>query len=245
MAVSAIVQEGWREIQARVYALDVAQSFADPVRFKIGEGGFIDVPPKVPDTPDPTREDLFSEGTPLAGGGTATFTNGSDAVIGVGTTFLADLSPGDWIKPGPTFGVLGGMEGAEARSAGDIGSEYDEWGEVSIVSSDLGVKLVAPYTGASTGANPRRVQKAASPLFTFRKNYSPGDVIFSSGVPAITEFTSIVLAGEANLTQLGVSPEFFELAAFDANNVMIFHMTFDMETKSGAVQLNHVTELVF
>ena len=191
MPVSGIVQEGWREIQARLYALDVAQVYAEPYLFKIGEGGFIDVPPKEPISPDATLEDLLSEGTPLAGGGTATFTNGSSNVVGVGTSFLADVTPGDWIKPGPTFGILGGMEGAKARSSGDIGSEYDDWAEVLNVPSNTAITLALPYTGATT-ANARRVQKAAAPFLTFRKLFSPGDVIFSSGVPAITEFTAIV-----------------------------------------------------
>lgn len=243
--VSAIVQEGWREVQARLYALDISQTVAEPTTFKVGEGGFIDVPPKEPDTPDATREDLFSEGTLLAGGGTATFTNASVNVTGVGTSFLADISPGEWIKPGPTFGVLFGMEGANARSAGDVGSEYDDWGEVQSISDDFNLVLSAPYAGASTGANPRGVYKAPDPWFTFRKVFSPGDVVFSSGVPAITEFTAILLAGEANLTQLGVAPEFFELAAFDANNVMMYHMTFPLESKTAVIQLNHIIELIF
>lgn len=240
--VSAIVQEGWREIQARLYALDVAQAFADPYRFKIGEGGFIDIPPKEPVTPDATRDDLFSEGDAV--GGTSVFTNGSPSVSGVGTTFLTDVAPGNWVKPGPTFGVLGGLEGANARSAGDIGSEYDEWAQVLAIPSDTAITLTAPYTGATT-VNPRALHKAAAPFLTFRKLLSPVDVIFSSAIPAITEFTAIVLAGEANLNQLLASPEFFELGVFDANNVMMFHMTFPLESKTGAVQLNHIIELIF
>lgn len=240
--VSAIVQEGWREVLARLYALDVAQAFAEPYRFKVGEGAFIDVPPKEPISPDATREDLFSEGDAVAG--TATFTGGNASVVGVGTTFLSDVAPGDWIKPGPTFGVLGGLEGATERSAGDIGSEYDVWGEVLLVPSDTSITLTAPYGGATT-AVPRAVHKAEAPFFTFRKLFSPADVIFSSGVPAITEFTAILLAGEANANQLLASPEFFELGIFDANNVMMVHMTFPLESKTAAVQLNHIIELIF
>lgn len=240
--VSAIVQEGWREVQARLYSLDAAQSYAEPYLFKIGEGGFVDLPPKEPVTPDPTRDDIFSEGDAVAG--TATFTNLSATVTGVGTTFLADVSPGDWVKPGPTFGVLGGLEGANARSAGDIGSEYDEWAEVLAVPGNTSITLTAPYTGATT-AVPRALHKAAAPFLTFRKLFSPADVIFSSGVPAITEFTAIVLAAEANANQLLATPEFFEIGIFDANNVMMVHMTFPLESKTGAVQLNHIIELIF
>lgn len=242
--VSAIVQEGWREVQARLYALDVAQAFSEPLRFKIGEGGFIDVPPKEPITPDATVDDLFSEGTALASGGTATFTNGNATVVGAGTAFLTDVAPGDWIKPGPTFGVLGGLEGANARSAGDIGSEYDVWGEVQTVNSDLSITLTAPYAGP-TNAEARAVHKGEAPFFTFRKNFTPSDVLFTSAVPAITEFTAILLPAEANLNQLGVEPDLFELGIFDSNNVMMVHMTFPLETKTAAIQLNHIIELIY
>lgn len=242
--VSAIVQEGWREVQARLYALDIAHAYAEPYRFKLGEGGFINVPPKEPITPDATLEDLLSEGTRLTGGGTATFTGGGSNVVGVGTSFLADVSPGDWIKPGPTFGVLGGMEGARPRSAGDIVSEYDEWAQVQSVIDNLNITLTAPYAGLTT-VNPRRVHKASAPYLTFRKLFAPGDVVFSSGVPAITEFTAIALASEANTNQLLTTPEFFELGIFDANNVMMVHMTFPLEAKTNVLQFNHVIELVF
>ena len=242
--VDAIVQEGFREVQARLYALDVAQNFADPYWFKVGEGAFVDVPPKEPIAPDATRDDLFSEGTPVAGGGTAQFTNGSAFVVGTGTSFLADVTAGDWIKPGPTFGVLGGLEGANARSAGDIGSEYDVWGQVLSVVDNTNITLSAPYGGA-TNANPRPVQVGEIPFLTFRKTFSPSDVLFSSAIPAITEFTCIILASEGNINQQALNPEFFELGIFDANNVMMVHMTFPLETKTAALQLNHIIELVY
>lgn len=236
MAVQGIIPNVWRTVLARVFARDVADAQAEFVRFKIGEGGFVDVPPKQPIAPAATRTDLESEGTPLAGGGTALFTNGSPTVTGIGTTFLADLVPGQWIKPGPTPGVTYG-------SAGVPGSEIDEWGEILSVDTNLQVTLTANYTGATLGG--REVRKADEPLFTFRKTLLAADVTLFSSLPAITEIDAITLAGEANLDQLGNNPEFFELGIFDANGVMIAYVTFDMQTKSGAVQLNNIIQIVF
>jgi len=245
-AVQAIVQEGWREILARVFARDVADTQAEIYRWKIGEGGFVNFPPKIPITPDPTFRDLQSEGTPLAGGGTCEFTNASATVTGSGTTFVADVAIGDWIKPGPTFGVLFGLEGANPNSAGDIGSEEDGWGQVLTVNNNVSITLTAPYVGAThLLAEARECRRAAEPLFTFRKNFVNADVLFSSGVPAITEITAVVLAGEANLDQLANSPELYELGVFDQLGVMIVYMTFPLETKTGAIQLNHILELVW
>jgi hypothetical protein len=237
VAISAVVSNGWREILARVYARDVAQAQAEIVRFKIGEGGSSG---GTPITPDPTYTDVESEGAPLAGGGTATFTNGSTAVVGVGTSFLADVSPGDWIKPGPTFTGVG----ATPQSAGDPGSEYDEWGQVQSVTDNLNIVLNANYTGVTTSPA-REVRKASAPLFTFRKTLAGGDVLYSSGLPAITEVTSTVAAGEANQDQLLNNPIFFELALFDSNGVMVCYCTFDAQTKVSGVQLVTILDLTF
>lgn len=238
MAAKADVQDGWEEVLARIFAQDVTDVFAEIGRFKIGEGHFVDVPPKTVLDPDPTFLDLASEGTPLAGGGTAIFTNASAGVVGTGTSFLADVSPGDWIKPGPTFLV----EGLKTNSSGDIGSEYDDWGQVQTVVDDLNITLVAPYIGP-TVVGSRAVHKAAEPHFVFRKALTAPDVLFLSANPAITEITGTVLAGEANLNQLGNNPDFFEFGVFDVNNVMLVHMSFPLVTKTGAIQLNQVVEL--
>ena len=236
MAVQATVQEGWRTILARIFSLDVGDVHSDIGFFKIGEGGFVNVPPKQPIAPVGTRTDLESEGAPLAGGGTATFTNGTTAVVGVGTSFLADVAVGEWIKPGPTVSGF-------VSSAGVPGSEVDEWGEVQSVTDNLNIVLTAVYAGATLGG--REVRKASEPLFTFRKTLTAGEVLFNSAVPAITEITAIVAAGEANADQLANPPEFFELGVFDANGVMICYVTFDQETKTGLVQLNHIVNLIF
>lgn len=122
MTSSAKITNGWREILARVYARDGStQAQVDFTLFKIGEGGSSG---GTPITPDETYTDLESEGAVLANGGTAVFTNGSATVTGTGTNFTADVSAGEWIKPGPTFSGVG----ATPQSAGDPGSEYDEWG---------------------------------------------------------------------------------------------------------------------
>lgn len=238
-SVQAIVQDGWREILARVYARDVADAQSEIVLFKIGEGGFLDVPPKTPINPDPAFRDIQSEGEPLAGGGTVEFTNGSVAVTGLGTSFLADVAPGDWIKPGP-------LPSAAVNAAGMPGSEEDGWGQVFTVNTNLSITLTAPYAGGThLLAEARQCHRADEPLFTFRKALAPTDVLFASGFPAITEITAIVLAAEANADQLGNSPEFFELGLYDGNNVLLVYMTFPVEIKTLAVQLNHILELVW
>lgn len=238
MPVQGIIPSVWRTTLARVFARDVADAQSEIVRFKIGEGGFVDVPPKQPIAPSAARTDLASEGTPLAGGGTAIFTNGSAVVTGSGTTFLTDAVAGRWIKPGPIVTPLA------VGSAGDPGTEYDAWGEIATVDSDTQITLAAPYTGPTT-AVARAVHQATEPLFTFRKTLLAADVTLFSSVPAVTEIDAIVLAAEANADQLGNNPEFFELGLFDANGVMVAYVTFDLETKSVGVQLNHIIQIVF
>lgn len=234
MPASAIVSEGFRTTLAKVFARDVVQAQSEIVLFKIGEGGSSG---GVPVAPVATRTDLESEGTPLPGGGTATFTNGSPTVTGVGTTFLADVSPGDWIKPGPLF-TLG-----IAESAGDPGSEIDVWGEVQTVDNDLQITLTGNYAGATIAG--RECRSAAEPFYTFRKTLVAGDVLLISSVPAIDEITAIVAAGEANSDQLGSDPEFFELGLFDANGVMVAYITVDLEQKNNSIQLNHIIQIIY
>lgn len=234
MSVNATVQESWRGVLARVFARDVADVQSEITRFKIGEGGSSG---GVPVLPSAALTDLESEGTALPNGGTVGFTAASPTVTGVGTQFTLDVSPGDWIKPGPTF--TGGSFG----SAGDPGSEVDEWGEVLTVDNDTQITLAANYTGATLAG--REGRTSSEPFFTFRKTLVAGDVLLLSTSPAIDEITAILTAGEANLDQLGNNPDFYELGLFDANGVMLVYVTFDLETKSGAVQLNHIIQLVF
>ncbi len=245
--VQAVVQEGWREILARIYSQDVVEVQAEVAYFKVGEGSFDDVPPKAPITADPTRRDLFSEGTVLGGGGTCEFTNGLTVVTGLGTTFLADLVIGDWIKPGH-------LPNGATNSPGTPGSEEDGWGQILSVDNDLQVTLNAPYVGAThLLAEARECMRAMSslgtvflyPPLTFRKNLLSTDVLFSSAVPAIVEQTCIILAGEANLNQASNPPDFFELGLFDANGAMLIHMTFPLQQKTVAVQLNFILETIF
>jgi hypothetical protein len=218
-----------------VNAQDVADTHAEITSFKLGTGGFVDVPPKEPATPDATRTDLVSEGTPLPSGGTATFTNGSATVTGVGTAFLADLSPGDWIKPGPTPSAFSG-------SAGVPGSELDVWGEVQSVDSNLQVTLVVAYAGTTSAG--REVRSGTEAFFTFRKAILPANSVFLTAVPAVTEITTITGAGEANEDQNLANPDFYELGLFDENGVMVVYVTYDLQTKSLGVQLNHIIQLI-
>lgn len=96
-----------------------------------------------------------------------------------------------------------------------------------------------------TTAVAREVRKASEPLFTFRKTLTTSDVLYSSGLPAITEVTMTVLSGEANSDQLGGNPDFYEVGIFDANGVMVAYMTMDLQTKISGVQLVNVIDLVF
>ena len=236
MATDASVQEGWRTILARIFSQDVSDTHKDIVRFKIGEGGSSGGLPK---TPSPILRDIEGEGAALAGGGTCEFTNGSAAVSGSGTSFLADVAVNDWIKPGPTPSI-------DPESAGTPGSEEDGWGKVLTVNSDISITLTANYVGTThLFAENRPCHKAVDALFVFRKALGVSDVLFDSAVPAITEITAIVAASEANLDQLGGNPIFFEVGLFDSAGVMVVYMTFDAVTKTGAVQLNHIVGLVF
>lgn len=236
MAVQGIIPNVWRTVLARVFARDVADTQAEITRFKIGEGGFVNTPPKQPIAPSASRTDLASEGTVLTGGGTALFTNGSMIVTGTGTAFLTDLSPGDWIKPGPTASASPG-------SAGTPGTEVDVWGQIDTVDSNTQVTLLANYAGATLT---RAVRKSAEPFLTFRKTLLSADVTLFSSNPAVTEIDAIVLSGEGNgPDQAGDDPEFFELGLFDSNGVMVAYVTFDLETKTLGVQLNHIIQIVF
>lgn len=238
MAVQGIVQNNWRTILARVYAQDVTQVQKEINRFKIGEGGSSGGSPI---TPDATFVDIQGEGTPLAGGGVVGFTNGSPNVVGVGTSFLADVSPGDWIKPGPEPAT-----GSPSYSAGEPGTEEDGWGEVLSVTDNFNLVLTANYIGATHGTGESRPgHTASSPLYVFRKAMGAGEVLFNSVLPAITEITATVGASEANSTQLGASPEFYEIGFFDDDGVMVGYMTFDMQQKIAGVQLVTIGDLTF
>jgi len=244
MAASAVVQVDWRTVLAELWARDIVAAYrtkGDIVRFKIGEGGFINVPPKQPITPDENFTDLQSEGATLPSGGTVEFNNGSPTVEGSGTNFSVDVSIGDWIKPGPELAVSG-----DPYSAGEPGSEEDLWGEVQSVDSPTQITLVANYAGTThLFAEARDGRTASEPLFTFRKTLGAGEVLFNSVNPAITEVTTNVGALEANADQLGNPPEFFELALFDENGVMVAYCTFDEATKISGVQLVTILDLVY
>lgn len=236
MAISGVVSNNWRTILARVYARDVTEAQEEFVRFKIGEGGESG---GVPITPDETYGDLESEGSPLVSGGTVGFNNGSVFVDGVGTNFVADLSVGEWIKPGP-------VASANPYSAGVPGTEYDWWGEVKTIHAASGVgavELQTVYGGATITGRP--CHKAAAPLYTFRKTLVAGDVLFNSVLPAITEITCVVAAAEANSDQLGNTPAFYELGIFDNDGVMVGYLTFDKQEKIAGVQLITIGDLVF
>jgi len=232
VAVSATVQNNWRTVLALVYSRDIARTKSDIVRFKIGEGGSL---AGSPITPDATFTDIEGEGTPLPGGGTVGFTNGSPNVTGAGTSFLADVSPGDWIKPGPT-------PSADPYSAGTPGTEEDVWGEVLSVTDNSNLVLTANYGGGTTIGS-RAGHTASSPLYVFRKALTVADVLFDTVLPAITEITCTVGASEANTTQLGSTPEFYEIGIFDNDGVMIGYMTFDKQEKISGVQLVTIADL--
>ena len=242
MAASASVQNNWRTMLARQFSRDLAgvwDTHREIVRFKIGEGGGSGGSPI---TPDPTYIDLESEGE--AKTGVCGFTNGSTAVVGVGTSFDTEFAVGDWIKPGAR---TTGAPTASPYSPGYPGTEYDEWGQVVAPITATSITLASPYTGVTTPENrvPKKATAAQGPLFTFRKSLATGDVILFSENPAITEVTTLVAGAEANADQLLNPPDFYEIGGFDEDGVMVFYCTFDVQTKVVGVQLVSIVQLVF
>lgn len=236
MAVSAVVQLGWRSVLSRTYAQNLAPPWSkkDIVRFKIGEGGQIG---GLPITPDESFIDIQGEGERMTG--LCSFSNGIATVIGDGScTFLIDFVAGDWIKPGAR------VPPTNIFAPGVVGTEYDEWGQILSVDNNNQITLTAPYAGVSTPED-RPPMKGATPMFVFRKTLTAADVIHLSDVPAITEIINNVGAAEANLTQLGLSPNFYELGCFDSDGVMVCYITFDLKTKIAGVQLVTIGDLVW
>ncbi|HWE37797.1 MAG TPA: hypothetical protein VG406_14610 [Isosphaeraceae bacterium] len=88
--------------------------------------------------------DGIGQGTwaPLASGGTATFTNGSTAVTGVGTHFTTDLIP---VQPQTTTG---------ATAPAVRPHSYLEATAVASVASDTSLTLATPYQGPTVGPCP-------------------------------------------------------------------------------------------
>lgn len=239
MAASASVQDNWRTMLARTFSRDLAgvwDTHKEIVRFKIGEGGGSGGSPI---TPDPTFIDIQGEGEVKTG--LCSFVNGSTAVTGSGCAFLTDFSPGDWIKPGAR---TTGSPAVSPYAPGYPGTEYDEWGQIFSITDNDNLVLSANYAGVST-PEPRQPKKASEPLFVFRKVLGTSDVTFFSANPAITEVDMLVGASEANLDQLGNPPDFYEIAGFDEDGVMVFYMTFDLQTKVSGVQLLNIVHGVF
>lgn len=228
---------------ARIFSRDLAgvwDAHKDIVRFKIGEGGGSG---GTPITPDTTFIDVQGEGEQKAG--LASFSNGSAAVTGDGScTFLADFAINDWIKPGAR---TTGAPAVSPYAPGYPGTEYDDWGQVQSITDNNNLVLTAPYAGASTPEDrpPMKATAAQGPLFVFRKTLATSDVIFFSANPAIAEVTTLVAAAEANLDQLGNPPDFYEIGGFDEDGVMVFYVTFDVQTKIPGVQLVTIVQLVF
>lgn len=224
---------------ARTFSRDLAgvwDTHKEIVRFKIGEGGGSGGSPI---TPDETFTDVQGEGE--AQTGVCGFTNGSKIVAGVGTAFLTDFSPGDWIKPGAR---TTGSPSVSPYAPGYPGTEYDEWGQIDTVDNDLQITLLSNYGSVTTPEN-RSPMKASEPLYVFRKDLSTSDVVYFSANPAIVEVTSLVGASEANSDQLSNSPDFYELGLFDEDGVMVAYCTFDLQTKVSGVQLITIIQLVF
>lgn len=225
MADLAVVTDVWRIIAARLYARDVVDAHREIVKFKIGEGGYDPASwPHVPlAPPDATRRDLVGEGERLAGGGTCEFRNGLATVLGVGTTFTADVAAVQLIKPGP-------IPSANPYSVGQPNTEEDVWGQVLHVVDDTTITLSAPYAGADhLFIENRQCHVADEPFFVFRKILNAGDVTWA--VPDGTRIDYVLLAGEALADQLGQQPQFFELGAFDSDGCMLIYCTMDERLK--------------
>jgi hypothetical protein len=228
---------------ARQFSRDLAgvwDTHKEIVRFKIGEGGGSGGSPI---TPDSTFIDVQGEGEQKTG--LCSFSNGVAAVTGDGScSFTTEFVANDWIKPGAR---TTGVPSVSPYAPGYPGTEYDEWGQIQSITDNNNIVLTAPYAGVSTPEDrpPMKATAAQGPLFVFRKALATSDVIFFSGLPAITEVTTLVAAAEANLDQLGNSPDFYEIGGFDEDGVMVFYCTFDVQTKVAGVQLVTIIQLVF
>jgi len=227
---------------ARIFSRDLGGTWdahKEIVRFKIGEGGGSG---GTPITPDATFDDVQGEGEKKTG--LASFGNGSTAVTGDGScSFMTEFAVNDWIKPGAK--TTGG--GISPYAPGEPGTEYDEWGQIWHITDNNNLVLTAPYAGPSTPEDrpPMKATAAQGPLFVFRKVLNTADVVFFSSSPAICEVTTLVAGAEANLDQLGNSPDFYEVGGFDEDGVMVFYCTFDVQTKVAGVQLVTIIQLVF
>ena len=229
MADSYVVSDNFRVVVARMFSRDVVETQREIVRFKIGEGGF-EGSPVVPKTPSIALTDLESEGEPLASGGTVEFVNSSFSVVGSGTTFLSDVTPGQWIKPGPE-------PHSNPYSAGDPSTEEDGWGQVLTVVDDTHITLSSVYVGAThLFAESRPCHISGQPFFTFRKTLVAGDVLWDASNGS--QISILVDFAEANATQLGLSPRFFEVGVFDSDGVMVAYGTLDERLKVLAAQIS-------
>lgn len=191
--------------------------------FLIGEGGYIvSGGVKTPKTPLPSRTRLEAQGVSLTG--TLTFTNGSATVTGSGTLFTSELATGKWIRPdGPVDGL---------------------WYQVLGVTDNLTLTLSAPFAGV-TSPGPEAASRADEPFLVFKKTFTGADVLFEGVGTARTIINTLVDFTEANADQLANPPEFFEIAVFDNNNVMLCYGTFPEEIKTPAKTLSNVLKYQF
>lgn len=213
--VQAVITTGFRRKLARTFAR--SGPLEDPrklfTQFKIGEGGSaVVMGNREPVTPLPSRTDLESEGALMAG--TVTFTAGSAAVTGAGTSFTTEAPAGSFVK----------VQGT------------DVWGEVLSVADNTHLTLAAVWAGATGAATAR---SASSPWFTFRKTLLVTDVVETAADSGILLVTCVVETGEANDDGFAAAPEFYELGVFDSGGTMVMYETFPVETKVAGRRLKH------
>lgn len=189
--------------------------------FIIGEAGFVTSGgAKTPKDPDPTRTRLESQGTKLTG--TATFTSGSAAVVGVGTLFTTQLAVGMWVRPdSPVDG---------------------RWFQVLAIADNTHLTLASNFIG-STGSS--ALSQADAPYFMFKKALGAPDALFMGAGSGAVRISTLVDFAEANANWLAAAPEFFEVGIFDNNDVMMIYGTFPFELKNDQKTLNNVMRAFF
>jgi hypothetical protein len=93
---------------------------------------------------------------------------------------------------------------------------------------------------------PASQRYAADERFVFMKNFAAGDVLWVA--PSVVQLTCLLDFGDANDDGFGNPPEFWEIGIFDqpgGGGNMVAYFTMDKQTKTPAVQLLNVINLIW
>ncbi len=109
------------------------------------------------------------------------------------------------------------------------------------------VRVTFKYEGEPQAPDPGKEDLESedySYLYTFTKDFSPGDIVFQGVGTGRSRVTITVGTSEANDDGTGNAPFFFEGGIFDDNDVMVCYFTFPGFKKTGSVSFSHVIDLV-